>query len=76
MQYHYVVGYDTETKKWFMELDTNAYFPHGNVYDVQQFIEGGWGWYGPDGPEQEYLDQHLLNTLYYLVDTIPTPEEV
>ena len=33
MQYHYVIGYDTEAKRWFLELDTTAYFSDGHVWD-------------------------------------------
>ena len=37
MQYHYVVGYDTQTQKWFLESDTTAYFSDGNLWDEEQY---------------------------------------
>ena len=27
MQYHYVVGYDSEKDRWWIEADPEAYFP-------------------------------------------------
>lgn len=75
MQYHYVIGYDTEKKHWFVELDTTAYFSDGNLWDEEQYRENFYGWRVPDeGPDDE-LDQTLLNTLYSLVDVIPIPKE-
>jgi hypothetical protein len=75
MQYHYVVAYDTDTKKWFVELDVDAYFPDGHVWDRKQMEESpaGYGWRGAE--DNDILDQTLLNTLYYIVDTIPIPKE-
>lgn len=78
MQFHYVVGYDSEMKKWFVESDTTAYFSDGNVWDGEQYREhfyGGWS-VPKEGSRDETLDYHLLNTLQYLVDTFPTPQEV
>ena len=77
MQYHYVVGYDSEMKKWFVESDTTAYFQDGNVYDDELYRKSSYGWRVPkEGSRDETLDYHLLNTLEYLVDTFPTPQEV
>ena len=39
MQYHYVVGYDSESMRWFVESDTTAYFPDGHVWDDNQYKE-------------------------------------
>lgn len=73
MQYHYVVGYNTETNKWFVESDTTAYFSDGHVWDDERYNENFWGWFIPEeGTRDETLDHHLLNTLEYLVDTFPT----
>lgn len=76
MQFHYVVGYDTDTKKWFVELDTTAYFSDGNLWDEEQYRENFYGWRVPDDDSDDsLLDQTLLNTLYSLVDIIPIPKE-
>ena len=76
MQYHYVVAYDTETCKWFVESDTTAYFQDGNVWDDERYKSDFWGWFVPeDGSDEESLDYTLLKTLQYLVDTWPTPKE-
>ena len=75
-QFHYVVGYDSELNKWFVESDTTAYFSDGNVWDEQQYKESFWGWCVPqEGSHEETLDYHLLNTLQYIVDTFPTPAQ-
>ena len=76
MQYHYVLFYDTDKKKWFVELDTDAYFSDGHVWDDEQYRKEFWGWKVPeDDSEDAVLDQTLLNTLYSLVDIIPIPKE-
>jgi hypothetical protein len=74
MQYHYVIGYDTEAKRWFVESDTTAYFSDGNLWDEDQYRKEFWGWRVPDDSEYA-LDIDLLNTLHYLVDIIPIPKE-
>jgi hypothetical protein len=76
MQYHYVIGYDTETRKWFLESDTTAYFSDGNLWDDEQYRQNFYGWRVPeDGSDDEALDYDLLNTLYSIVDTFPIPKE-
>ena len=81
MQYHYVVGYDTEIGKWFVESDTTAYFPDGNIWDNKKLTETGYGWMvadpwdGEGDPQVASTDFDLLKTLQYLVDTWPTPKE-
>lgn len=77
MQYHYVVFYDTETRKWGVESDTTAYFQDGNVWDDDAATETGYGWFSPadDMPTEAALDETLVRTLGYLVDTWPGPEE-
>ena len=72
-QYHYVVGYDTEMKHWFIESDTDAFFYDGHVWSP---ADTPYGWRVPkEDSEEEVLDQTLLNTLYSLVDTFPIPKE-
>jgi hypothetical protein len=77
MQFHYVVGYDTELKKWFIESDTTAYFVDGNVWDEKQAEVEFVGWKVPEeGSPEEAIDYDLLNTLGYIVDTFPVPQGV
>ena len=76
MQFHYVVFYDSETKKWHMEFDTEAYFPDGHVWDEEQYRREFWGWTVPeDDSEAAALDQELVNTLYCIAATFPIPKE-
>ncbi len=70
MQYHYVVGYDTELEKWFVDSEVDNYFRDGNVWDEKQ------SWFTPEeNSPEEALDYDLLKTLGYIVDTFPTPQE-
>lgn len=32
-QFHHVVFYDTASELWSLDLDTDAYFPDGEVFD-------------------------------------------
>lgn len=76
MQYHYVVIYDTDKKKWKMSFDSDAYFTDGYVWNGDRSDESGYGWFIPeDDSEGALLDQTLFNTLYSLVDTFPIPKE-
>jgi len=34
-QFHYVVFYDTETKKWAIDYDVSLNYDNGNVWDTQ-----------------------------------------
>jgi hypothetical protein len=71
MQYHYVVGYDTELKKWFVDSEVDNYFRDGNVWDSEQ------SWFVPEeNSSEEAFDYNLINTLGYIVDTFPIPQEV
>lgn len=73
MQFHYVVGYDTDMKHWFVELDTAAYFYDGHVWSPE---DTPYGWRFPEeGSNDEALDHDLLNTLSYIIDTFPIPKE-
>jgi hypothetical protein len=75
MQYHYVVFYDTNTKKWDIESDIYAYFPDGNIYDTESAAQTGHGWFaaGDDTPLEAALDDSLVRLLGYIVDTWPSP---
>lgn len=77
MQYHYVIGYDSELMKWFVESDTTAYFQDGHVWDEKQYKESFYGWKVPEeGSSEEALDFELHKTLQYTIDALPIPEEV
>lgn len=76
MQYHYVVGYDTESKKWFIDPDLDAYFPNGSVWDNDKSESSDYfvsGWIAPEDvtPEQSALDMEILHTLESVIDTFP-----
>ena len=75
MQFHYVVGYDTKMKKWFVEYDTTAYFADGNMWDEEKsdssdFAYMGWGVPEDNSPEAAF-DMELLRTLESVRDTFP-----
>jgi hypothetical protein len=76
-QYHFVVGYDDTSMKWFIESDTTAYFPDGNVWDTEQYERHFFGWTVPwEGSQEEELDYQLLNILQSVLDNIPVPQGV
>jgi hypothetical protein len=76
MQYHYVVYYDTEEKKWDIELDTTAYFREGHAWSPDMVDETSYGFFTPEIGTPEYvLDESLWRTLLYITDTFPIPEE-
>ena len=75
MQYHYVVGYDSEFDRWFVEADSWSYFSDGNVFDSDTDDRTGYGWMVPEeGSREEAIDQKCLNMLNSLVTIWPSPE--
>jgi hypothetical protein len=73
-QYHYVVGYDSDKDRWFVEYDPDAYFPDGYVWDDNKADEYGYGWMIPEEDSQEEaLDAKCLNMLQSLVPIWPSP---
>ena len=52
-QFHYVIGYDTESRKWFIEHDDTMYFLYGNVYD-------GFNWSEPSETDSEKVNDALF----------------
>ena len=77
MQFHYVVGYDSDKNRWFVECDPDAYFPDCYVWDDNKADEYGYGWTVPkEGSSDEALDYELFKTLQYIVSTFPIPQEV
>jgi hypothetical protein len=74
MQYHYVVGYDSEHDRWFVESDPTAYFPDGNIWDEKQAEVEFVGWKVPEeGSHEEALDQKGYNMLNSLASIWPSP---
>ena len=74
MQFHYVVGYDSEFDRWFIESDTTAYFQDGNMWDDEQYREQFYGWRVPDeGSPEDALDMAALSMLKSYLGNIPTP---
>ena len=69
MEFHYVVIYNSESKKWYVVGDTEPYFPDGNVWDNSLDEEGEYGWILPlddEYPQAALIDQRaytMLNTL-------------
>lgn len=64
MQFHYVVYYDTETRKWRVEDEVETYFHDGNAYDSNE--DYGWFWPEYSDGEAPDIDQRcytMLNTL-------------
>ena len=80
MQYHYVVVYDSEEKKWNVEYDSLAYFEDGNVWSLE-LSEKNYnnGWFCPsskdDNPKEFALDAELFETLQYIIAAMPIPKE-
>jgi hypothetical protein len=74
MQFHYVVGYDSETGKWFVEADPEAYFPDGSVWDERDADDNGYGWFmTEDGTPENALDMTCWQMLNSLVSIWPSP---
>jgi len=76
-QFHYVVGYDSDKDRWFVELDPTAYLTDGNVFypERAESSEYGWdGWWVPDeGSRDEAIDEKCMQMLYSLVPIWPSP---
>ena len=78
MQYHYVVGFDSELNRWFIEYDTTAYFSDGNIWDEKRAEDRDWGYTGwmipEEGSPEEELDYKLLGILESCIpDIMPSP---
>ena len=77
MQYHYVVGYDSDNDRWFVEYDTTAYFQDGNVWDDVKADSSQWGytgwWIPEEGSQEEAVDQKCMTMLQSLVPIWPSP---
>jgi hypothetical protein len=74
MQYHYVVGYDSDEDRWFIEYDPTAYFDSGNIWDEKKAEVEFVGWKVPEeGSHEEALDVKCWTMLKSLVPIWPSP---
>lgn len=74
MEFHYVVIYNSNTKKWSVVADADAYMPDGNVWDEKRDAEGGYGWFAPfpdDDPEAYLIDERAYTMLHTLASIWP-----
>ena len=54
MQIHHVIYFDTASEKWYVDPQTDAYFPDGEVWDYA----GSQEWEPvPDSEIKEYMNQ-------------------
>jgi hypothetical protein len=79
MQYHFVIGFDTDNNRWWVESEPEAYFPDGNIWDRDRASSREYsflGWFqAEDDSAEAKLDLELFRTLSYIVDTFPVPQE-
>ena len=74
MQYHYVVGYDSDKDRWWVEFDPTAYFPDGSIWDEKTADETNYGRKIPDeGSFEEALDMKCWQMINSLVPIWPSP---
>ena len=74
MQYHYVVGYDSDEDRWWVEFDPTAHFPDGSLWSDKAADETGYGWLMPEeGSREEALDEKCWTMLKSLVPIWPSP---
>ncbi len=77
MQYHYVVGYDSEKDRWWVESDPEAYFIDGSVWSRENANDpnhGYLGWFQPEeGTFESDLDLKCWQMLHSLVPIWPSP---
>lgn len=73
MQFHYVIGYDTDEQRWFVEYDSEAYFPDGHIFDSTLADATGYGWIPvlEDTSMDALIDQRCMNMLNALVSIWP-----
>ena len=74
MQYHYVVMFDDETKKWAVCSDIEPYLPDGNVWDEERDQGGDYGWFYPyedTEPLANLIDERCWVMLDALVSIWP-----
>ena len=78
MQYHYVVAYDSEYDRWFVESDPYAFFPGGNIFSLEEAERAhGDGWIFPDeNSDEERIDYECYRVLESCIPGIlPTPSK-
>ena len=77
MQYHYVIGFDSENNRWWVEADPTAYFPDGNIWSAEAEGVVGYGWIWPEeGSDAERIDYECFRVLESCIPGIlPTPSK-
>jgi hypothetical protein len=80
MQYHFVVGFDTESNGWWAEAEPESYFPDGNIWDRDRANSNEYGFLGwfmaEEGSMEERIDFALFRALQSSLRSIPIPTEV
>ena len=69
MEYHFVVMYDDDLKKWGVFSDTEHWFPDGSVYSQDNENEEGYGFFVPEYLSPESIrDASLFHSLIAKLD--------
>ncbi len=80
MQYHFVIGFDTDNNRWWVESEPEAYFPDGNIWDRDRASSREYsflGWFqAEDDSAEAKLDLALFRALQSSLSSIPIPQEV
>lgn len=80
MQFHFVVGFDTDSNRWWVESEPDAYFPDGNIWDGDRSDSREYGFFGwfmaEDDSAEAKLDLALFRALQSSLSSIPVPQEV
>jgi hypothetical protein len=79
MQYHFVIGFDTDNNRWWVESEPEAYFPDGNIWDRDRASSREYsflGWFqAEDDSAEAKLDLALFRALQSSLGSIPIPQE-
>lgn len=73
MEYHYVVAFNDQTKKWSLEDET--LYLDGNIYNQEEYegYEGHWFWADENNSYPEYvIDERCRTMLRTLASIWPT----
>ena len=69
-QYHHVIFYDTAREEWFVDRDTDAYLPDGEVWDYA----GSQEWQGLEDNEIDgYMEQ--VEFVTQMLNSVPFSPE-
>lgn len=70
MEFHYLISYNTDTKKWKVE-DESGFLPDGNVWDQSQVDVMDVGWRYANDSWEELIDERCHNMLNALLPIWP-----